>query len=45
MAQGTVELTVVLPDSLVREAEASGLLIPQVVEVLLREELGSTCRH
>ena len=39
MAQGIVELTVVLPDSLVREAEASGLLIPQAVEALLREEL------
>jgi len=39
MAQGTVELTVALPDSLVREAEASGLLIPQAVEALLREEL------
>jgi len=39
MAQGTVELAVILPDSLVREAEASGLLIPPPLETWLREEL------
>jgi hypothetical protein len=33
------KVTLVLPDSLVREAEANGLLNPKVIEVLLREEL------
>ena len=37
MSQRTI--TLVLPESLAREAEASGLLQPQVIEVLLREEL------
>jgi len=32
-------ITLVLPDSLAREAEASGLLKPQAIEILLREEL------
>jgi hypothetical protein len=39
MTQETVELTLVLPDSLAREAEASGLLTPQALEFMLREEL------
>jgi hypothetical protein len=34
-----LELKLRLPDSLVREAEASGLLTPQGLEVLLREEV------
>ena len=33
------ELKLRLPDSLVREAEASGLLTPQGLEALLREEV------
>jgi hypothetical protein len=37
MSQRTISL--VLPDSLAREAEANGLLKPQVIEVLFREEL------
>lgn len=39
MAQETVELTLVLPNSLAREAEAGGLLTPQSIESMLREEL------
>lgn len=34
-----LELKLRLPDSLVREAEASGLLTPQGLEALLREEV------
>lgn len=34
-----VELTLTLPDSLAREAEASGLLTPQGLEALLRAEV------
>lgn len=37
MAQ--VELKLLLPDNLVREAQASGLLTPESIEVLLRNEL------
>lgn len=39
MGQEMVELTVRLPDSLAREAQANGLLTPQALEALLREEL------
>lgn len=39
MGQRMVELTLVLPDSLAREAEASGLLTSQAIESLLRAEL------
>jgi hypothetical protein len=35
----TREITLVLPDALAREAEASGLLTSQMVESLLREEI------
>ncbi len=35
----TLELKLVLPDSLAREAEASGLLTPESIESLLRAEL------
>ena len=35
----STELKVTLPDSLAREAEASGLLTPQAIEALLREEI------
>lgn len=34
-----LEVTLVLPDNLVREAEARGLLTPQSIEALLRAEL------
>lgn len=34
-----LEIKVVLPESLAREAEANGLLSAQVIERLLREEL------
>ena len=34
-----LELKVVLPDSLAREAEASGLLTSQAIESLLRAEM------
>lgn len=34
-----LELTLTLPDSLVREAEAGGLLTPQGLESLLRAEV------
>ena len=34
-----LELTLALPDSLAREAGASGLLAPQAIEGLLRAEL------
>lgn len=34
-----LELKLKLPDSLAREAEASGLLTPQGLEALLREEV------
>lgn len=37
MAQ--VEFKVLLPDSLAREAEANGLLTPETIEALLRNEL------
>lgn len=37
MAQ--VEFKLLLPDSLAREAEASGLLTPESIETLLRNEL------
>jgi hypothetical protein len=36
-----VDVTITLPGSLVREAEASGLLTPKCVEAMLREELRS----
>lgn len=39
MGQEMVELTVRLPDNLAREAQASGLLAPQALEALLRDEL------
>lgn len=35
----STELKLTLPDSLVREAEASGLLTPEAIETLLREEI------
>jgi hypothetical protein len=35
----STELKVILPDSLAREAEASGLLSPEAIEALLREEI------
>ena len=35
----TLELKLVLPDSLAREAEAGGLLTPESIESLLRAEL------
>lgn len=34
-----VELKLLLPDSLAREAEANGLLTPESIETLLRNEL------
>lgn len=34
-----LEMTLTLPDSLVREAEANGLLTPQGLEALLRAEV------
>ena len=34
-----VELILTLPDALVREAEAAGLLSPEAIERLLREEV------
>lgn len=34
-----LEVTLTLPDSLAREAEASGLLTPQGLEALLRAEV------
>jgi len=38
----STELKLTLPDSLAREAEASGLLTPEAIEALLREEI---CRR
>lgn len=35
----TVELKLILPDSLAREAEVSGLLTPESIEALLRAEI------
>jgi hypothetical protein len=35
----STELKVTLPDGLAREAEASGLLTPEAIEALLREEI------
>ena len=35
----SLEIQVVLPETLVREAEDNGLLISQAIEVLIREEL------
>jgi hypothetical protein len=35
----TVELTLALPEQLAREAEANGLLKPEALERLLRDEL------
>ena len=35
----TLELKLVLPDSLAREAEAGGLLTPESIEALLRAEI------
>jgi hypothetical protein len=35
----SVELKLNLPDSLAREAEAKGLLTPEAIESLLREEV------
>ena len=34
-----LELKLTLPDNLAREAEAGGLLTPQAIETLLREEI------
>jgi hypothetical protein len=35
----STEFKLTLPDSLAREAEASGLLTPEAIETLLREEI------
>jgi hypothetical protein len=35
----SIELTLNLPDTLVREAEENGLLTPESIEVLFRNEL------
>ena len=35
----STEFKLTLPDSLAREAEASGLLTPEAIEALLREEI------
>jgi len=35
----TVELKLILPDSLAREVEGSGLLTPESIEALLRAEI------
>ena len=35
----TVELTLALPDQLAREAEANGLLKPEALERMLRQEI------
>ncbi len=35
----SVEITLALPEHLAREAEASGLLTPEAVERMLREEI------
>lgn len=35
----SAELKLVLPDRLAREAEANGLLTPEAIEALLRDEL------
>jgi post-segregation antitoxin (ccd killing protein) len=35
----STELKLTLPDNLAREAEASGLLTPEAIESLLREEI------
>jgi hypothetical protein len=35
----TLEIKLDLPDGLAREAEASGLLTPQAIESLIREEI------
>ncbi len=35
----SIELKLTLPNSLAREAEASGLLTPEAIEALLREEI------
>lgn len=35
----STEFKLILPDSLAREAEASGLLTPEAIEALVREEL------
>lgn len=35
----STELRLTLPDSLAREAEANGLLTPEAIEALLREEI------
>lgn len=35
----STELKLILPDSLAREAEARGLLTPEAIEALLREEI------
>jgi post-segregation antitoxin (ccd killing protein) len=35
----STELKLTLPDNLAREAEASGLLTPEAIEALLREEI------
>ena len=36
---GSLEIQVILPETLVREAEDNGLLTSQAIEILLREEL------
>ena len=38
----STELKLALPDSLAREAEASGLLTPEAIETLVRDEI---CRR
>ena len=35
----STELKLTLPDNLAREAEANGLLTPEAIEALLREEI------
>ncbi len=41
----STELKLTLPDSLAREAEASGLLTPEAIEALLREEIRRRRAH
>jgi hypothetical protein len=39
LAMSSVEITLDLPDNLAREAETNGLLKPEAIESLLREEI------
>jgi len=39
LVEMSTELKLTLPDNLAREAEASGLLTPEAIETLLREEI------